>query len=850
MPSPKLTREEVERVFNAKRSFSSSGSYSATNSPTTNQRIENGVKVISSPSLVTSSTIPRAWDLVLDLRLQDVFSLSTRLRAIDSQIILKEIPSSNSTDTRLLLLCISNAIAQVEYAKLLRPGSQLTSCLKTTIASQIVYLASKSTPSHRSIPVQVSQIRTPNDPEIEILRRTWANVPSFTSSTKIYEWLQELLVTKQPIDAVRGYFGDSVAFYFSFLESYTQSLSIPAILGLIFYLFRGKKQGEDTYFAIFFASLIVLWAASFIKLWRRKESELALVWSAPTEEEGNEEDADIAASQLERGGTGQWSDEEGLFKNKSTSSSSTTTTTAAESSSSSISTSTSSSSSSSQEELRSVFLNNLVKQIFISLPVMLLCVSFIILYISGEESLRRLLTRDLHDWKVSVTSYGISKADRTLLPKNSLYVYFPSWFITYILPEIPLLLFVIGVPLIDLINTSIVKRLVKFENHTSRASKEASYVSKLALLRILNAHTAPLYVAFIEQDLPALRYRLMFKSVFELIAGNIIALVTTFITEQLAIQKVGRGKSENKRDKEEREGRVKPTSPTINTISSSTSLFKEENNSLQEGKEESGLRKRFSLTPSLSTSSTVSDIRSNNQELIEEKYSYIDDDTTLISSIHVQLSLGEFSTDDEMLELLNQFSSIVLFAAVFPLAAPLAMLHNALEQRSDALKLLHQRRPFPNRVYGIGESWKRAFEIVAVLGAITNAGLAGLSYLQTQSNNDKGVHHSYLGLRFSSLIFIVIFEHILLLLLTITFGLIPNKSEATRLALIKQQKEFKRILSIQHITNHNSSSSSSSSSRLNKTTSSLSLFNSIVSTPMQSISLSNSNDLQSSPTPS
>ena len=49
-------------------------------------------------------------------------------------------------------------------------------------------------------------------------------------------------------------------------------------------------------------------------------------------------------------------------------------------------------------------------------------------------------------------------------------------------------------------------------------------MSKLALLRILNAHTAPLYVAFIEQDLPALRYRLMFKSVFELIAVEKVAV--------------------------------------------------------------------------------------------------------------------------------------------------------------------------------------------------------------------------------------------------------------------------------------------------------------------------------------
>jgi hypothetical protein len=173
---------------------------------------------------------------------------------------------------------------------------------------------------------------------------------------------------------------------------------------------------------------------------------------------------------------------------------------------------------------------------------MLLCVSAIVLFISGEESLRRMLTRDLHDWRISAGEVGVFLADRSRLPRGSLYYNLtPNWFLGYVISEIPLLLFLIGVPLLDMVNTSVVKRLVKFEKHSSSSAREASFVSKLALLRILNAHTAPLYVAFIEQDLPALRYRLMFKSVFELVAGNLIPLITTFISEQMAMQKVGGG---------------------------------------------------------------------------------------------------------------------------------------------------------------------------------------------------------------------------------------------------------------------------------------------------------------------
>lgn len=883
MPSPKLSREEIDRVFSKRRV--KSGEVEELNKstgyiiPNSTQHNNTSSPLSLLPTPVVNKPLRIAWDLVLDVRYQDVFAISTRIKAVDPQVILKTLPSSQAADdTRLLLLRISESAAQAENVKLLRPPNALltSSSCRIFLAARLVYAASRSSSTQRSIPITIAQIRTPGDPEVEALRKTWASVPPWTSSKPV-EWFKGLLMTPQPTDAVRAYFGDSVAFYFSFLESYTQSLAIPAVLGLAFFFLRGQGDdiGEGTIPAVLFATANVVWAATFVKLWRRKENDLALLWGAPSEEEGiDDEDGDISLI-LDRGS--MWSDtDDQLFGRTSTSTSS-------------------SSTSSTSEDVRGInFLVSIAREVFVSLPVMLLCVSAIVLFISGEESLRRLFSRDLHEWRVSMGEQGIFLANRTLLPRNSIYASLPNWFLGYILPEIPLLLFLIGVPILDMINTSVVKMLVKFERNTSSAAREASFVSKLALLRILNAHTAPLYVAFIEQDLPALRYRLMFKSVFELVAGNLIPLITTFISEQMAMHKVGGGGSGGggkRRGGVTRSVKSIISTPQPTTTITTTPLQQSSSSSINANStvddtatqsqssssnnntngnidaasslssspnDDEGIRKRFSIMPlsptsvntstnnsSNNTPSATSALSGTNANNTVHDDNHIknnddDDDCELASSVHVQLSLGEFSTDDEMLELLNQYSSIILFAAVFPLAAPLAMLHNALEQRSDALKLLHQKRPFPRRIFGVGEAWKRAFELVAVLGALTNAGLAGLSYLQTRSSGDGGVHHSVIGLRLSSLITTVTFEHVLLLLLTVIYGLIPNKTEATRVALVQQQKEFKKMLLttqrqqqqqqqlLEATTNSYPStlSPSSTTTRIVKTKSSLSLFNS------------------------
>ncbi|KAL0069139.1 hypothetical protein AAF712_003825 [Marasmius tenuissimus] len=62
----------------------------------------------------------------------------------------------------------------------------------------------------------------------------------------------------------RIFFGESVALYFAFLESYTRALVIPAVLGLSFYFF-------GTPYSPLYSSLLVLWSIGFVEWWRARE---------------------------------------------------------------------------------------------------------------------------------------------------------------------------------------------------------------------------------------------------------------------------------------------------------------------------------------------------------------------------------------------------------------------------------------------------------------------------------------------------------------------------------------------------------------------------------------------------
>ncbi|XP_069385039.1 anoctamin-10 isoform X2 [Paralichthys olivaceus] len=101
----------------------------------------------------------------------------------------------------------------------------------------------------------------------------------------------------QPLDSVNGYFGSSVAFYFSFLDFYTWSLLPPAILGLSITYFSGEVQkevvesvsgsrvtgeGDDSGPTVsghmIQAVFSMLWSTVFMEMWKRRSCSLSYRW--------------------------------------------------------------------------------------------------------------------------------------------------------------------------------------------------------------------------------------------------------------------------------------------------------------------------------------------------------------------------------------------------------------------------------------------------------------------------------------------------------------------------------------------------------------------------------------------
>lgn len=79
--------------------------------------------------------------------------------------------------------------------------------------------------------------------------------------------------TLQPgdLDEIRAVFGEKVAFYYAFIQSYSMFLLVPSAVGVLSYL------GLRSYSPLF-SVLIGLWGIIFVEYWRRQETDLSLRW--------------------------------------------------------------------------------------------------------------------------------------------------------------------------------------------------------------------------------------------------------------------------------------------------------------------------------------------------------------------------------------------------------------------------------------------------------------------------------------------------------------------------------------------------------------------------------------------
>lgn len=86
--------------------------------------------------------------------------------------------------------------------------------------------------------------------------------------------------TPVPIQAIRDYYGEEVAFYFAWMKFYIKSLLLPGVSGLIIFMNRYVQGGSiDTDPLTPFHGLFTfIWAILFVQFWKREEARLAYKW--------------------------------------------------------------------------------------------------------------------------------------------------------------------------------------------------------------------------------------------------------------------------------------------------------------------------------------------------------------------------------------------------------------------------------------------------------------------------------------------------------------------------------------------------------------------------------------------
>ncbi|KAI0429855.1 calcium-activated chloride channel-domain-containing protein [Xylaria sp. FL1042] len=87
----------------------------------------------------------------------------------------------------------------------------------------------------------------------------------------IKEWSTKYFLNDADLDRIRDKFGESVAFYFAFMQSYFAFQIFPAAFGAAAWLVLGR-------YSWLYSVAISLWSVVFFEWWKKKEVDLAVQW--------------------------------------------------------------------------------------------------------------------------------------------------------------------------------------------------------------------------------------------------------------------------------------------------------------------------------------------------------------------------------------------------------------------------------------------------------------------------------------------------------------------------------------------------------------------------------------------
>uniref|UniRef100_A0A8D3AZP9 Anoctamin n=1 Tax=Scophthalmus maximus TaxID=52904 RepID=A0A8D3AZP9_SCOMX len=308
----------------------------------------------------------------------------------------------------------------------------------------------------------------------------------------------------QPLDSVNGYFGSSVAFYFSFLDFYTWSLLAPAILGLSITYFSGRCVDSSFIFSVcgdtvspavsghtVQAVFSMLWSTVFMELWKRRSSSLSYRWGTLHLADRFAEPrpgfhGDLGVNPV----TGRV---EPLFPGW-------------------------------QRDLRMALVSLPVVGLFLGLVVLgMLC------FYWGEAQVKQLH----QDWD-------------SLLSQSLVYV--------------PSVLHIVYTNMLATVYKTVAQSLTEYENHREESAYEKHLTAKVLVFTFFNYFAVLFHIAFFKQDVPLLRKRLASLLIVTQLVNQVTEAVIPFLVDRF-ISAPHRAESED--DPQEDKFRKQSTLPTF-----------------------------------------------------------------------------------------------------------------------------------------------------------------------------------------------------------------------------------------------------------------------------------------------
>ncbi|XP_021368430.1 anoctamin-8-like isoform X1 [Mizuhopecten yessoensis] len=332
---------------------------------------------------------------------------------------------------------------------------------------------------------------------------------------------------------------------------------------------------------------------------------------------------------------------------------------------------------------------------------------------------------------------------------------------------LPKVLLAVSIGILDEVYKKIAYWLNHIENYRMTETYENHLIIKLVLFQFVNSFLSLFYIAFYLQDMDRLRDQLAAILITRQVIGNIKEALLPYLLWKIKLYKVG----------------YEMTCDASTTNKTEVSDLTESIG----GKDEVRERKK------VQDKNELNNAGKSEAAGRQRKPS--------LTQAEVESTMNKYEdTFEDFLEMFIQFGYVTLFSSAFPLAALCALMNNIVEIRSDAFKLcMNHQRPFGQQVQNIG-TWQDALELMGVIAVIVNCALIGISGQVTRMVPNSSI--------VSTIIIIVILEHIILVLKFLIAYAIPDIPEA--IATKKAKLEFLRRQALKKLESQLSTSVSAS----------------------------------------